>query len=166
MSESNGNLAILEEVAKILAQALKSTEAPEKVWRAFEAILAEWIDEVSPAAQVEALTALQAALGDFNSESAYQGMVKLTARLTPAEAHILRDALSSLGLLVRQGHDSAALPTSGVELWVAQADHERAIAAIAQLPGTAGDSQVCPQCEEESPANFSSCWNCGTALGT
>lgn len=52
------------------------------------------------------------------------------------------------------------------ELWVTNdEDFERAIALLREYrdsapPEVAGADWICPQCGEEVPGNFSSCWKC------
>lgn len=52
------------------------------------------------------------------------------------------------------------------EVWVEdEGDAEAAMQLLDQLHAIANTgSKICPQCGEENPVNFLSCWNCGQAL--
>lgn len=53
------------------------------------------------------------------------------------------------------------------EVWVEDdEDAEAALQLLNDLHAVSGDgSKFCPQCGEENPENFLSCWNCKQALG-
>ena len=52
------------------------------------------------------------------------------------------------------------------EIWVEEdADAETATRLLNELHATpSSGSKTCPQCGEENPENFLSCWHCGQAL--
>ncbi len=105
-------------------------------------------------------------VSESHGQGSYSGLVRLVGRLTTVEAHIIHDALIQAGLdtRIRREHQSAASvlhPTDGVELWVRPRNISAARAILDGLREAQTGTQVCPSCQEESPADFGSCWNCG-----
>ncbi|HZP88401.1 MAG TPA: DUF2007 domain-containing protein [Burkholderiales bacterium] len=101
-------------------------------------------------------------------------MKRLCRVPTLPDAHILRDVLAQSGIetLVFNEHAQSGAgqlpPTEACpELWlVREADLARAQALIDDFesaPQVTGTLR-CASCDEDSPANFQLCWNCGAAL--
>ena len=105
-------------------------------------------------------------VSESHGQGSFSGLVRLAGRLTTVEAHIIHDALIQAGLdtRIRREHQSAAdvlHPTDGVELWVRPRNISAARAILDGLRESKAGTQVCAACNEESPADFGSCWNCG-----
>lgn len=91
------------------------------------------------------------------------------------EARILADLLASLGIRARIFNANASslagelpIDCASPQLWVEDpADADRARAAIDAFlrRAPAAGTRTCPECGEESPADFDLCWRCGRSLG-
>ena len=103
------------------------------------------------------------------SETPFPGWVLFKSRLTTVEAHILSHALKDKGYdnRIRRDHESAAdalYPSKGGEIWIRPWHLKVARALVDELKAREESAVVCAACSEESPAHFSSCWNCGAQL--
>ena len=110
-------------------------------------------------------------VSESQGQGSFSGLVRLVGRLTTVEAHIVHDALIQGGLdtRIRREHQSAAdvlHPTDGVELWVRPRNLSAARAILDGLREAKTGTQECPKCNEESPADFGSCWNCTHTFDT
>jgi hypothetical protein len=89
------------------------------------------------------------------------------------DAQIAVDTLATRGI---KAHIFNANAVGGVgelaatqiwpEVWVEEdEDAEAAMGLLHELQAAVSTgSRICPQCGEENPGNFLSCWNCGQAL--
>jgi len=89
------------------------------------------------------------------------------------QAQLLKSALEEAEINVELSGESLGGLTGAIPigselpaLHVDEADVERARAVIREVNEVQAQTgvRVCPKCTEENPANFASCWNCGTAL--
>jgi hypothetical protein len=105
-------------------------------------------------------------------------LVTVATYLNAAEARLARAALVGAGIRAVLSNDATSDVLShvgtalgGVKLIVDEKDAERAVAVLAG--DSAGDGGVtkpagpwnCPQCGEENPAEFQSCWSCQAEYG-
>ena len=89
------------------------------------------------------------------------------------DAQLAADLLASLGIPNHIFNVNAAGALGEVpfmnaqpEIWVdddAQAGRAREVLACQNNPHS-DEERVCPHCQESNPANFLSCWHCGSAL--
>ncbi|MCA9541493.1 MAG: DUF2007 domain-containing protein [Myxococcales bacterium] len=112
---------------------------------------------------------LEQRLAEHGEDDAFDGTVKLSARLTMVEAHIVHDALSRRGLATQLRHEHLAAadfpnPGTDVEIWVPRRDLARAKAILAEIESESTETIACPQCAEQNPAHFETCWNCSALL--
>jgi hypothetical protein len=89
------------------------------------------------------------------------------------QAQLLKSALDNAEIEAEISGESRGALTGAIpigaelpEVRVEEADVERARAVIREMNELQAQTGVrtCPKCAEENPANFASCWNCGTAL--
>lgn len=90
------------------------------------------------------------------------------------EAHLILDMLQQARIAAHVFNENAQggvgeLPFTHTypEVWIEnESDKERARALIDQYERPLGDVGVksCPECGEDSPANFELCWRCGETL--
>jgi hypothetical protein len=89
------------------------------------------------------------------------------------DAQIAVDTLASRGIKAHifnanavGGMGELAATQAWPEVWVDEdADAEAAMRLLQELHAAVNmGSRPCPQCGEENPGNFLSCWNCGQAL--
>jgi len=100
-------------------------------------------------------------------------MKRLCRAANLPEAHILRGMLEQAGIeaMVFNEHAQGGvgqLPVMDAwpELWVAEADAQRAAAVLEEFQRSplVVAARACARCGEDSPANFQVCWSCGEAF--
>jgi len=100
-------------------------------------------------------------------------MKRLCRAANLPEAHILRGLLEQAGIetMVFNEHAQSGvghLPVMDAwpELWVGEADAQRAAAVLEEFHRSppVSTARACARCGEENPANFQVCWSCGEAL--
>jgi len=100
-------------------------------------------------------------------------MKRLCRAANLPEAHILRGLLEQAGIetMVFNEHAQSGvghLPVMDAwpELWVSEADEDRAAAVLEEFQRSppVSTARGCARCGEENPANFQVCWSCGEAL--
>ena len=81
-------------------------------------------------------------------------------------AELLVTALGKRGLGGEiRGRHMTALEADPVEVWVQVRNAQRANELLRDMAERTDDTSVaCRACEEESPANFETCWSCGAVL--
>jgi hypothetical protein len=95
--------------------------------------------------------------------------------LTAEEAHMASNVLQDAGIVsyLEDANISGALGLSGslmceVNLQVAEADRQRAIAVLAQAKaapqGEPATARRCPKCGAEFSPGFDVCWSCGSPM--
>ena len=131
--------------------------------------LSTWTEGVDEETRALLAYVLDQRVSEAHGRGAYSGLVTLVRRLTIIEAHILHDALVQSGVetRIRREHGSVAdvlHPKAGVELWVRPHAIAQARSIVESLRSTTEGVRNCSACEEESPAHFGRCWNCGAAM--
>ncbi len=90
-----------------------------------------------------------------------------------ADAQIAPDWLGMRGIKARvfNTHATGGLgELAATQIWPEvrmddDADAEQAVQLLKEIHSAdAAGSKLCPQCGEENPGNFLSCWHCGQAL--
>jgi hypothetical protein len=100
--------------------------------------------------------------------------LKLLVQIDHVRAYLLRDRLAQLGIAVHLFNENMQGAVGGVptdvampQLWLDdERDRPRAEAVLREFfstPEVAG-SVFCRGCQQENPANFELCWNCGRSL--
>jgi hypothetical protein len=90
------------------------------------------------------------------------------------DAYLLADRLNQAGIKAHVFNEHASSIVGDVppdvaqpQVWLArEEDRERATILLRTMEADAarGGSVRCTRCNEESPANFDLCWNCGASL--
>lgn len=89
------------------------------------------------------------------------------------DAALLRNALESADIEARLRGEhlpsiagELPLPEAQIEIWVREADAQRARQVLEALRAEDADGppRVCPKCGEENPSNFDLCWSCNWPL--
>jgi predicted nucleotidyltransferase len=90
------------------------------------------------------------------------------------DAYLLADRLNQAGIKAHVFNEHASSIVGDVppdvaqpQVWLArEEDRERATILLRSMEADAarGGSVRCGHCNEESPANFDLCWNCGASL--
>jgi hypothetical protein len=101
-------------------------------------------------------------------------MLRIYTARARYDAWLVADRLSQAGIKAHVFNQHAQSIVGDVppdvaqpQVWIErEQDEERARILLARLEEDAarGGSVPCPQCGEESPANFELCWNCGASL--
>jgi hypothetical protein len=101
-------------------------------------------------------------------------MKRLYAAASLAEAYLVRDMLSEVGIRCRVLNEHAQgglgeIPFTHTypEIWI-ERDHElaRARQVVSEFEDRVDNDEYveCPRCGEQNPENFETCWHCGVPL--
>jgi hypothetical protein len=98
-------------------------------------------------------------------------MLRIYSAQTLPDAHLVRGLLAQAGIDARVFNENAQSVMGEIpfhqawpEVWIMdEGDARQARELISQIerPQAVSSAVFCPQCHEENPANFHTCWNCG-----
>ncbi len=169
LAASRSRAGDLGAAAYVVITAIAAGGATESTVEQVRAIVDTWLPRVDDETAAVLSKVLEARLDETEKRGAFDDAIMLASRMTTLEAHIAHDALAEQGVATRLRHDGPTAaefpdPPSHVELWVRPADLARARRALKDLAAAADETVTCPQCAEDNPANFATCWNCHATL--